>query len=66
MAKSEPECLRGHVMEVLSVDIDDVCLVRELDEMLGTNFTVLVTKCGECLTMDEMSEATGHGPEEDV
>ena len=47
-----------------------VCLVREcrqVGEMLGTNFTVLVMKCGESLS-GEGSErsSTGYGQEEDV
>ena len=45
VVKSEPESLRGRVIEVFSVDIDDVCLVREcreFDDMLGINFIDLV------------------------
>ena len=33
VVKSEPEGLSGLVMEVLSVDIDDICLVREYREL---------------------------------
>ena len=60
VVKSKPDSLRGRVIEVFSVDIDDVCLVREcreFDDMLGINFIDLVTKCGECLSIEEVTEA---------